>query len=75
VELTKALRLKIRMAKKDELRELWDKYGAECRALSDEIQRCDDVVNLRVYEIYGLSSVEIDVVESSLTAQDGATTG
>lgn len=66
-ELVKGLKVSATIAKKDEFRDVWKKYQTICADLEEEIVRLDRQIDNCVYRIYGLSDVDIDIVESQIT--------
>lgn len=64
-EFLAAMRLKATMAKKDEVREVFDKYQALCTTHAEEIRRLDAEINKAVYEVFDLDDDEIAVIEAN----------
>lgn len=59
----KALKVKLSLAQKDELLQLFDKYKSELQSIDNKIQKTEKEINQLVYRLYNLTPEEIVVVE------------
>jgi type I restriction-modification system DNA methylase subunit len=65
-DFVSALKVKLSLAQKDELLQLFNKYQQKLAALSAEIKSIDNEIDQLVYKLYGLTVEEIKTVESNL---------
>ena len=64
-DFVKALKLKLSLAQKDELLQVFEKYRTELSTVDNEIQKTDHEVDQLVYQLYELSKEEIALVEAT----------
>lgn len=68
-ELNKAIKTSggIQLTKKDEIEwiNLFEEYKKQAQTLKQEIDKTDKEIDKMVYELYGLSEEEIEIVENS----------
>lgn len=68
-ELNKAIKTSggIQLTKKDEIEwmDLFEEYKKQAQTLKQEIDKTDNEIDKMVYELYGLSEEEIEIVENS----------
>lgn len=62
-DFIKLLKVKLSLAQKDELLQLFDKYKTELQSLDNRIQTTSHEIDKVVYELYDLSLEEIAIVE------------
>ena len=61
-ELSKQ-KVKLSMRQKDELEDYFNEYVNDISALNETIEKTDREINALVYNLYGLSEEEIDIIE------------
>lgn len=64
-DFVKALKVKLSLAQKDELVQLFEKYSRELIELDNQIQKTDQEIDKLVYKLYNLTSEEIATVEKT----------
>lgn len=64
-DFVKYLKLKLSLQQKDELLQLFEKYCIDLQLLDSKIQKTDREINELVYDLYGLTSEDILIVESN----------
>lgn len=64
-DFIKLLKVKLSLAQKDELLQLFDKYKTELQNLDNRIQTTSNEIDQHVYKLYGLSSEEIALIETT----------
>ena len=65
-DFMKQLRVNLKMDNKAELLDFFEKNKKESQNLKDQIEKTDNNINQMVYELYGLSKEDIELVEESL---------
>lgn len=63
-DFIKLLKVKLSLAQKDELLQLFNKYRVGLNSLDNEIQTTDHEIDQLVYKLYNLTPEEIAIVES-----------
>ena len=61
---TKCLKVKLSLAQKSELIQLFEKYKTDCIELEAQIQKTDQEIDKLVYSVYGLTQKEIAIIEN-----------
>ena len=59
----KKQKLRLSLAQQDEWEDFFNKYIAECREISYQIEATDRTINTLVYDLYGLTDEERQIVE------------
>lgn len=59
----KKQKIKPTLAQQDEWEEYFNQYKTECQSLKTQIATTDKEIDNKVYELYGLTEEEIEVVE------------
>lgn len=60
-----SLRSKLTLQEKDQLLDFFELYSADCRGLDAAVARLEEEIAQLVYEIYGISEREIEVIEDT----------
>lgn len=58
----KKQRLKLSLVQQDEWEEYFNQYRQACQELSDQIAATDNEINQRVFDLYGLTPEEREIV-------------
>lgn len=64
-DFVKALKIKLSLAQKDDLLQLFDKYRSDLLSIDAEIAKTDHEINQLVYKLYNLTPEEIMIVGAS----------
>ena len=59
----KKQKIKLTLTQQDEWEEYFNQYKTECQSLKTQIETTDKEIDKKVYELYGLTEEEIEVVE------------
>lgn len=59
----KKQKIKLTLVQQDEWEEYFNQYKTECQSLKTQIETTDKEIDKKVYELYGLTEEEIEVVE------------
>lgn len=59
----KKQKIKLSLAQQDEWEDYFNQYRNDCQQLSEQIAQTDREIDLRVYQLYGLTKEEIRIVE------------
>ena len=59
----KKQKIKLTLVQQDEWEEYFNQYKTECQSLKTQITATDKEIDKKVYELYGLTEEEIEVVE------------
>ena len=65
LQWNKKQKFALTLKKQDEWEEYFDSYKQQCNNLSSQITKTDREIDYMVYNLYGLTDAEIEIVENS----------
>ncbi|MFH1585980.1 MAG: DNA methyltransferase [archaeon] len=65
-EFVKELKIKLNIDKKAELLDFFEKNKKEIKEISEKIEKTDEEINDMVYDLYGITAKEKEIIEKSL---------
>ena len=61
----KKQKINLSLTQQDEWEDYFNQYRNDCQQLSEQIAQTDHEIDLRVYQLYGLTEEEIKIVEGT----------